>query len=237
MPRPLSAEQKRQALWREFDTEVRAQTDEMWREDQIAQLESKLVEAHFKQHHARTEGRQNFITNHVDSLTGLPNKQAFEEWLQYKLATHSEGLTVAFVDIDHFKQINDTHGHNVGDEILQYFAKLLSHSIREDQDIVARRSGDEFYIGIDGANYARVHGIAEGILETANQIAITADGRLVPSLGNPSTNNLQVSMGFVHAGPKTTPAQLLEQADRAMYRSKQAGRNQFIIEGFDAKHD
>ncbi len=237
MPRPLSAEQKRQALWREFDTEVQAQTDEMWREDQIAQLESKLVEAHFKQHHARNENRENFLTNHIDTLTGLPNKQAFEDWLEYKLGTNEGGLTVAFIDIDYFKQINDEHGHNAGDEVLQYFSKLLVHSIREDQDIVARRSGDEFYIGIDGANATRVQEIAEAILETANQIAVAQDGRLVPSFGSNTLNKLQLSMGFVHVAPGMTLNQVMDWADRVMYKAKEAGRNQFIIEGFETKQD
>ena len=158
-----------------------------------------------------------------DDLTGLPNRTLFADRLSRALAhARRNDLPVAlmFVDLDRFKQINDSFGHSAGDDLLRQAAQRLQTCVR-DEDTVARLGGDEFallmpYIsGIDGAVR-----IADRILATFAAPVTLADKQVIvtPSIG--------ISM---YPQDGTDPDHLVEGADAAMYQAKERGRNTYEI--------
>ena len=159
-----------------------------------------------------------------DALTGLPNRRMFFERLEHALATARRSalqLAVLFVDLDHFKELNDSFGHSTGDGVLQAVANLLRSATRE-SDTVARLGGDEFVI------------LIEQLEEPQQVIAVLhkLHERLqLPMLIGGEEIQVQASMGvalFPRDGDDIES--LLQQADRAMYAAKNAGRNTFNFE-------
>ncbi|MBK6661154.1 MAG: EAL domain-containing protein [Proteobacteria bacterium] len=151
-----------------------------------------------------------------DGLTGLPNRRGFEARLleQLEASRASGALTVAFLDLDQFKVINDTCGHSAGDELLRQVATALKDRLRS-QDVLARLGGDEFAIimasGLD---------LAEAVLQRVREAL--ADMRFV---WEGKAFNLSFSAGLVAAHGATPPAELLRCDDAACYAAKDAGRN------------
>ncbi|MBB1520422.1 diguanylate cyclase domain-containing protein [Aquipseudomonas guryensis] len=158
-----------------------------------------------------------------DPLTGLPNRRVFFERLEHALANSRRSgkqLAVLFVDLDHFKQLNDNLGHSLGDHVLQAVANLLRSATRE-SDTVARLGGDEFVILFEVVEDPQ-HIVA--ILEKLHdrfQLSMLIDGHEV---------KVQASMGvslFPRDGDDIEA--LVQQADRAMYAAKNAGRNTYAF--------
>ena len=153
-----------------------------------------------------------------DALTGLPNRMVLHDRLESSLARarrNNRGFSLLFVDLDKFKAINDLHGHEVGDKLLQEVARRISGCVR-DADTVARVGGDEFVVLLDGA---WEHGHAEGVAEkiraaSASEIRIRDLQLLItPSIGI-----------AVYPENGETAQQLLRYADDAMYRMKKNRR-------------
>lgn len=162
-----------------------------------------------------------------DTLTGLPNRRLFDERISHTLA-HAKrvGYPIAlmFVDVDHFKQINDKHGHDVGDEILKAVAERMTDCLRQ-TDTLSRVGGDEFVIlltEIKKPDDAKV--VAEHILETVSQPlhVHTHDFRITLSIG--------VAI-FSGDSETETVSELTKKADLALYEVKSAGRNGVHIFG------
>ncbi|MGL4318134.1 MAG: diguanylate cyclase domain-containing protein [Pseudomonas sp.] len=159
-----------------------------------------------------------------DPLTGLPNRRVFFERLEHALA-HSrrsgKQLAVLFIDLDHFKELNDSLGHSLGDHVLQAVATLLRSATRE-SDTVARLGGDEFVILFEVVEDAQqVIGILQKLHERF-QLPMLLDGHEV---------QVQASMGvslFPRDGDDIES--LVQQADRAMYKAKNSGRNTYAFE-------
>lgn len=238
LPKPLSKEEllavQNEHSWRAVEPsseQIAAETEAAWREDENEKLQSKLAEAHFKAHAVNQQNKDTIHTIFSDSLTELANMQGFEHWLTEEIEKNPHHLWVGFADIDRFKDINDTFGHLRGDEVLKMVAKLLQSCVRENVDVVVRRSGDEFLLGIQGASKERIQQLGEDILATMNSIGIGTDGRLMPVIGEATngTRRIELSVGFVqwHAGMNIEDITL--RADQAMYEAKNAGKNQFII--------
>ncbi|WJN60373.1 diguanylate cyclase [Pseudomonas sp. SO81] len=159
-----------------------------------------------------------------DALTCLPNRRMFFERLEHALANARRSampLAVLFVDLDHFKQLNDSLGHGAGDRVLQAVANLLRSATRE-SDTVARLGGDEFVILIEQMDDPqRVIAVLHKLHERF-QLPMLIDGHEV---------QVQASMGvslFPRDGDDIES--LLQQADRAMYAAKNAGRNTYSYE-------
>lgn len=162
-----------------------------------------------------------------DTLTGLPNRRLFDEHISHTLA-HAKrvGYPIAlmFVDIDHFKQINDTHGHDVGDEILKSVADRMTHCLRQ-TDTLSRVGGDEFVIlltELKKPDDAKL--VAEHILETVSQ----------PLHVNTHDFHITLSIGvaiFPGDAENETVSELTKKADLALYEVKSAGRNGVHIFG------
>ena len=158
-----------------------------------------------------------------DHLTGLPNRVLFNEELQLALARaerHGRSVAMFFMDLDRFKNINDTLGHAFGDRVLQETAKRLHGCVR-DTDIVARLGGDEFVLLVEEfGEESNLAGIGRKLLAAVAQL-IVIDGQEL---------NLSVSIGIcTYPGGGRDSKTMLSNADIAMYRAKQQGRNNFCI--------
>jgi diguanylate cyclase (GGDEF)-like protein len=156
--------------------------------------------------------------NH-DALTGLPNRAAVYRVLEQRL-TANESLVLLFVDLDHFKRINDEQGHHVGDEVLRVMSARFVECAGANR-VVARLGGDEFLIVCDGDT-----GDVKGISELADQIRASASE---PIEVGPTTLRLGASVGAAPSQPLDTASTLLIRADAALYRAKSAGRNQTAL--------
>ncbi|RMF86672.1 MAG: GGDEF domain-containing protein [Nitrospirae bacterium] len=155
-----------------------------------------------------------------DALTGLRNRQSFDRELWPLLQAPGgrrrgdpDTLTLAMVDIDHFKRINDTHGHLVGDEVLILFARLMRATFRR-TDPVYRYGGEEFCVVLPGAPWPA----AERVME---RFRAAVEANPFPQVGR-----CTASVGCAEAHPGEPPHTLVDRADRALYYAKANGRNQ-----------
>jgi diguanylate cyclase (GGDEF)-like protein len=156
---------------------------------------------------------------HYDALTNLINRRGFNQIFAEKLIekTHNGGmLAVLFLDIDHFKRINDSLGHDAGDELLKVLAGHIKASIRSHEDVVARFGGDEFCILIDLRDQEEARQMAQRIMLKMKEPIELAGRRMV------MTTSIGISL-FPQDGK--TCEELLKNADLALYQSKGSGRN------------
>lgn len=156
---------------------------------------------------------------HHDMLTNLPNRSLFHDRLNQSILRaqrNSEAFAVLFVDLDHFKQVNDTLGHEAGDKLLKQVATRLTDCVRG-SDTVARMGGDEFNIILTGVNSREtVESLARKILQQL----------LKPFVVAGTEQQISASVGIAcYPGDGTDQTELLRNADLAMYRAKQEGRN------------
>lgn len=158
-----------------------------------------------------------------DQLTGLYNRRYLEESLERELqraARRSQSVGVIFLDLDHFKQINDTYGHDAGDAVLQAFGHLVTTNVRG-EDICCRYGGEEFAIILPEARSEETNDRAELLRSKLAQLTVEHDGR---SLG-PFSLSAGVAM-FPQHGLRSE--NLLAAADQALYAAKQGGRNRVV---------
>jgi len=158
----------------------------------------------------------------TDARTGLPNSRAFDVVLEAELQNlHSGGsLAVLMVDVDHFKDFNDRHGHPAGDEALRVFAGVLGSSVR-DNDVAARYGGEEFTVLLRGLDL-------EGALVVAERIRSRTESTLI-ALGPGITDRITVSIGVACAPQHGMDRiALLRAADEALYTAKESGRNRVV---------
>lgn len=161
----------------------------------------------------------------TDELTGLLNRRGFQEHVEPRLvATHrsSRAGALIYIDLDNFKQINDSHGHERGDAVLQALGAYLDRHIRG-SDYCARFGGDEFAIWLDETSPEGASNRAEELL------AFSAE---LQKIGGVSDAPLSMSLGIVMTTPSNhneTLSTLLDRADKAMYRVKKDGKASFVI--------
>jgi diguanylate cyclase (GGDEF)-like protein/PAS domain S-box-containing protein len=166
-----------------------------------------------------SEERIHFLAHH-DSLTLLPNRLSLQSRLEVvfkdALVSHSQ-IAVMFIDMDHFKNINDTLGHHVGDQLLLEVARRLKYIVG-DNDTVARLGGDEFVVALSDTNHDEVASLAEALRSGLSQTYVINNQALhsSPSIG--------ISL-FPNDGDSVEA--LMKNADMAMYRAKAAGRNNY----------
>ena len=169
----------------------------------------------------------------TDPLTGLGNRRAFDALLKDELAAiarHGVPLSMLLLDVDHFKRINDTHGHEIGDRVLKHLASVLRQNLR-DADYVFRLGGEEFCVLLPGAGRAAAVNVAERIRRVTGAANL---GRLDRPL------RVTFSIGVSTARASTVlPIRLYASADSALYRAKTDGRNRVrqaadVSEGLDA---
>jgi diguanylate cyclase (GGDEF)-like protein/PAS domain S-box-containing protein len=166
-----------------------------------------------------TRARQESLT---DELTGLPNRRMFDSSLRGRIENLTRygwrfGLLV--VDVDHFKAVNDEHGHAFGDATLTGIAATLQGAVRSG-DVVARWGGEEFSVLAEATD-------ERALLETAERVRVLVERSEVRFEG--VTLPIRVSVGGTLARPDDTPETLFERADRALYAAKTGGRNRTEI--------
>jgi diguanylate cyclase (GGDEF)-like protein len=153
----------------------------------------------------------------VDGLTGLANRRAASDALHAEAARAERletPLSVVLADLDGFKDINDEHGHAVGDEVLRAFAEVLRDTLRE-SDLAGRWGGEEFLLLLPGAD-------EEGAAQFAERVRIALAGRDIPSV---SGLRVTASFGVAEWARETNTQQLVAAADSALYRAKRAGKD------------
>lgn len=161
---------------------------------------------------------------HTDALSGVANRKAFDDKLKLLFGYHRrDGIAFALMlaDLDRFKWINDTYGHQAGDRVISQLGRLLSEMVREG-DFVARFGGDEFAVLLP-------HCDADTAMKVADRIRV---GATKVNFGVASTEQMAVtvSVGVTLARHGDTPESLFHRADEALYASKKAGRNQVRYE-------
>jgi len=171
----------------------------------------------------RNESQRLLNLAQIDNLTGLANRVGFEQRLAEAMADCTRtgnGLAVMYIDIDHFKSINDTLGHAAGDAILLAFAARLRGSLRE-SDTVARLGGDEFVVVAAGPRDMPIATkLAEKVLRAI---------RRPFGLGGGKTRTVTVSIGLACYEGRGTAAELVARADAMLYKAKAGGRNTFRL--------
>jgi diguanylate cyclase (GGDEF)-like protein/PAS domain S-box-containing protein len=158
----------------------------------------------------------------TDPLTGLPNRREFLD-VTANILKSNEALSVLMLDIDVFKQVNDTYGHDAGDEVLRVLAKVGAASCRK-TDVFARWGGDEFVAALPETDLQLARGIAErlrGRFEKQDFTHTWPNGRAIP---------FTVSIGVTARSPGEQDVEaIMKRADEALYKTKEAGRNRVEV--------
>jgi two-component system chemotaxis family response regulator WspR len=166
------------------------------------------------------------LTN-VDGLTGLSNRRYFEEYFEteWRHATRSkEPISLLMIDIDHFKQYNDTYGHLGGDEVLRSVAQAVKSAFMRPKDLAVRMGGEEFVVVLPQTP-------ASSIVALANKVVQAVESLGIPHSRSSASDKVTISVGGAVSIPALDdlPSALVEKADRAMYEAKQSGRNRAVV--------
>jgi diguanylate cyclase (GGDEF)-like protein/PAS domain S-box-containing protein len=159
-----------------------------------------------------------------DPLTGLFNRRYMEESLQREISKarrQASSLALFMLDLDRFKQINDTHGHVTGDWVLSRLGEIIRHNIRE-EDIACRYGGEEFILIFPGISAADAQRKAEELRANVEQHLVGEH------MGQP-VGGITISIGVAMHEPGMDRETLLREADRALYRAKKEGRNRVVM--------
>ncbi len=164
----------------------------------------------------------------TDRLTGLSNRYGYETRLAelWEAAVAlGKPFSVIMIDVDHFKQLNDSFGHPYGDRVLQRIGSLIVQALRAEGDFAARIGGEEFIVLLPDSNEDAAFRVAERIrllVQVAGSPAVRADA---PITGNEHWSTVSCGTATAVASPLQDPQRLVEAADAALYQAKQAGRN------------
>ncbi|HEY2460360.1 MAG TPA: diguanylate cyclase [Candidatus Acidoferrum sp.] len=172
--------------------------------------------------HREVDAKNNLLEElaHTDALTGLPNRRALEEWSARQLrgaARHGFPMWMVLADLDKFKVINDTHGHEAGDVVLRQFAKVLKETTRA-SDICGRLGGDEFLLVVTHVDEANIEATVERFRKRFVAETCSFGGVSIPVTASFGVAGLPVGSAMDFDA-------LLREADRALYAAKHAGRN------------
>jgi diguanylate cyclase len=162
----------------------------------------------------------------TDTLTGLPNRRALEEFFrnaQLAAMEQGEAVSALLIDIDHFKRFNDEFGHGVGDQVLRLMAKVLREQVRE-IDLPARYGGEELIVVMPSADLATCTTVAERIRRTISECRMTrrSTGEALPGV------TVSIGVGQFQGGESM--ADLIDRCDQALYLAKKTGRNRVVTE-------
>lgn len=157
-----------------------------------------------------------------DPLTGLSNRHGFQRAADALTTSDLDGVTLLAADVDHFKTINDTHGHVIGDKVLLKIADILRTHIKPD-DVASRLGGDEFAILLPGMSLAEAAELAEQIRVSVSRTLISR------SDGAEYAGEVSLSIGLAVGEKNDTLESLRNRADAAMYNAKDAGRNRISL--------
>lgn len=178
---------------------------------------------------AATNNKLQKLVN-IDGLTGIANRRYMDRFLQIEYSRairNQQPLSLVLGDIDYFKQFNDRYGHLDGDDCLKKVAAVLSSECKQDTDLVARYGGEEFAVILPNTDVERAKQLAENLRQAVADLCISHEKSAVADI-------CTMSLGVASCVPQkgSTAEALLQQADEALYRSKEAGRNRVeLFEG------
>jgi diguanylate cyclase (GGDEF)-like protein len=193
-------------------------------------MENTLLYERLRRKHLSLEKANKEIKqlSRTDSLTGCYNRGHLNELLPREIKRalrYKHPMALAMCDIDHFKKVNDTYGHQCGDEVLKLFVQSISELIRSDTDWLARYGGEEFLLVLPETKLENAYGLAERlrkhiaqkIIETEEEdkVSITASFGVTGVDASSSSNNI-------------TPEALINTADKYLYEAKKKGRNKVV---------
>jgi len=185
-------------------------------------MQTKLTEANQEMEQLRTELAQARQIATTDGLTGLLNRRAFDMTLAEIIEQSApDTACLSMLDIDHFKRINDTYGHTIGDNVIKYVANLMKKHAEEHHH-VARYGGEELAIIMPNTSHEKAVEISENI-RTA-----MAASRLQRKNDNQSLGKITLSIGVARLQSGDNPESFIVRADNALYKAKQSGRNRVI---------
>jgi diguanylate cyclase (GGDEF)-like protein len=163
----------------------------------------------------------------IDSLTGIANRRRMDEYLsdEFKRAKRNHSpLSIVMLDIDYFKQFNDTYGHQSGDFCLQRVANVIKATLHRPADLVARYGGEEFAIILPDTSFAGAAALAEELRKIIQGLSIPHESSLVaPHI------TLSIGISKAQSYDNISEATLLSQADQALYQAKSQGRNRVMV--------
>lgn len=195
-------------------------THEQWKAHQQITLQLLELEAQKKKLQALAV---------TDGLTGVYNRGYFDSELDKelkRLARNTSPLTLVLVDIDHFKQVNDTLGHTVGDDFLQRVSEELKHVFKRATDSVCRYGGEEFAVILPNTDQAGAELLVKRLRHAVQQA----------NLPHPNGKPLTVSIGVaITRSAEFTASSLIDRADQALYRVKEQGRDSYQIDHLEHK--
>lgn len=160
-----------------------------------------------------------------DHLTGVLNRRGFEAQLKIALSSakrRNSPLSVVMIDLDHFKQVNDTHGHDVGDQVIRHLSDTMRQRVR-DSDIVARLGGEEFVVMLPDTDIKGAQILAEELVKVISSRPAPVAGKVTISAG---VSQLDTSL--------SDATEMLKGADEALYVAKRSGRNQAVVHDANA---
>lgn len=207
----------------EYLGELTFRRSQRFSEDELGQLESLLASLLFPLRNALLY-RAALQTALRDPLTDTGNRVAMTQTLQREVdmaRRNLQPLSVLMVDIDHFKQINDQHGHSIGDEALKAVANALKDSLRN-VDMVFRYGGEEFLVLLSNTSREAASMVGERLRMAVMGIQYLVENRAI---------DLSVSLGCASLLPGESMESLLRRADSALYVSKREGRNRLSMAG------
>ena len=165
----------------------------------------------------------------IDAVTQIYNRASFDEQIEREvdLATlFGKRGCLIMLDIDHFKWVNDTHGHPCGDQVLRETAETLTRCFKRKHDFVARYGGEEFAVVLRDLDIKTAQIVAERGMGAIRNLEIRREGIREPL-------RISVSMGVARLRPGETAASWIERADRALYQAKNAGRDRIEADPID----
>lgn len=196
----------------------------------LAALKAQVATA---QAHAET----NAVLARTDQLTGLLNRRAILERLQALFALaerHGRPLTLAVVDLDHFKLVNDAAGHLAGDEVLRAVAEVMADQVR-DSDVIGRWGGDELLVVLPETEADAAASSMLRVLERVRR-EVHASGNQERNGADGDGPRITLSVGIAERVPEDDQHRLLSRADHALYRAKQGGRDRVVVDRGEHVH-
>jgi diguanylate cyclase len=192
-------------------------------------LKSKLDTAEHRLQAQATQIEAHISRALTDPLTGLPNRRDFSERLEERMSAWNrrrEVFSMLLVDVDHFKKLNDKHGHLAGDQVLAAMGRVLRSSVRR-EDAVARYGGEEFAVVLPSTSLDDATKVAQKVREAVARVKIEHNGRQL---------TITASAGLAAIQANESAESLIHRADAALYAAKGAGRNcAFLHDGYDCR--
>lgn len=207
-----------------FEDEIRLRDDRVFRRRSVAFQDAELGQSRIWIFTDITA----ITYSHIDSLTGLLNRNRFERhFSSLSVAASPQSIVgIALFDLDHFKLFNDTYGHAAGDDVLRNIGKVIRHHLQRTSDAGYRVGGEEFFLQYHSRS-------REDVISFINHIREDVERLAIPHSANPPFNCVTISCGFGICTKPKSPEFIYRQVDSALYKSKANGRNQITLVELD----